>query len=533
MDRFEMVEFKPRVKQKNIFHDMDTGKEDVRYLMDIKMSNGDILEEKEMVTLKGIDYFEEWECPDSLLNRADRKKLEYELQKAAREVELKKIFLCSAGWYAGINRSFMVLGDQVIGYDGKANSVRIKNPKEMRHKAVGSESIRNVSRRLISFLPGVTEMLFYGSLLTILKLYLSKQGYRADFMLALIGPSGHLKTTFVRGYSLWLKHTDEQEMTFRDFGRFEKILEKIDELKGLNYLGDDLHDAQSRNSAEKQGERLDLLSRHISSELCCAQVILTGEKLQDMCIFSCMDRILQIKVPRMNSEELGVLKGRLKQVGLEYMPGLALAFADALVKNQDNLQNDVEEFMAQNQMLDSGKDNSLRIARHALWLKLTERLYRKYVLNSSMEDSCKEQLYEAVERNYVFQSQELRYLRSNEERDVVVDIYHMLNGGHLECVTSMRPYENAITNDCMNGMSYCFHNNKIYITQNALQTGMARYYGQAYSAKKISDAMHDAGILEEDTDARTKKFAHKRHYVINRELLKQHYERYQQRCSDL
>lgn len=96
----------------------------------------------------------------------------------------------------------------------------------------------------------------------------------------------------------------------------------------------------------------------------------------------------------------------------------------------------------------------------------------------------------------------------------------MLKGKYLTLVTDKLCYRP----DDTSGLNYFFQNGKIYITKNILQTGMNRYLGRTCSAKRLSDAMHDAGILEEDTDARTKKFGSCRHYVINYVLLKQYCE---------
>ena len=43
--------------------------------------------------------------------------------------------------------------------------------------------------------------------------------------------------------------------------------------------------------------------------------------------------------------------------------------------------------------------------------------------------------------------------------------------------------------------------------------------GRPVSLKKVSDQLHKEGILDEDSDKRTKKVASRRHYVINIAML--------------
>ena len=109
-----------------------------------------------------------------------------------------------------------------------------------------------------------------------------------------------------------------------------------------------------------------------------------------------------------------------------------MKFAEALIINQETLRNDIKDFFAQNMLSDMDKDYSLRISQHALYLKLTELLYRKYVLDSSEEDSCQKQLYEAIDNNYIIQSRELMNLRKEDESDIVVDLFNMFNGKYLK-----------------------------------------------------------------------------------------------------
>jgi len=58
----------------------------------------------------------------------------------------------------------------------------------------------------------------------------------------------------------------------------------------------------------------------------------------------------------------------------------------------------------------------------------------------------------------------------------------------------------------------------------ALQMGLMNYLQRAVSMKQVSDALHDAGVIEEEGSARTKKFQGVRHYVISRPAIRFYYE---------
>ena len=72
--------------------------------------------------------------------------------------------------------------------------------------------------------------------------------------------------------------------------------------------------------------------------------------------------------------------------------------------------------------------------------------------------------------------------------------------------------------------SALIYNHKIYITGQLLQEVFTRHYKKVISKKLITDAFHNANILYEDTDVKTKKVNGIRHYVISVDLLKLYIE---------
>ena len=105
----------------------------------------------------------------------------------------------------------------------------------------------------------------------------------------MVGPAGHLKTSLVRKYALWLENKVMQELGFHISIRNQTLLEMIEKMSGQNYLLDDLHPMPNRNDHIKQQQRLEAIVRHVNLKKTCANLFVTGESLADMGIFSCID----------------------------------------------------------------------------------------------------------------------------------------------------------------------------------------------------------------------------------------------------
>ena len=79
----------------------------------------------------------------------------------------------------------------------------------------------------------------------------------------------------------------------------------------VTFLIDDLHKKSNTYDQNKYKERLDKAVRIMSKVGNSALVFVTAESLKGTTIFSGHDRILQIKIPRMNSEDLEANKMKM------------------------------------------------------------------------------------------------------------------------------------------------------------------------------------------------------------------------------
>ena len=509
-----IADFNPKVTKRCLQYDMETGNKETIFWVEVTLLDGTKLDAVEVKSLHKISYFDLWNCPDSYLSGEKRRLLEMKLQQEASKLEKKVSLLCGQGLHLYKKKPIYVFGNGAI--DAEAD-VQIKNGKKMEIALSNHHDHFEPAEqqdKYLSFFPGVSEILFYGSLLAVVKPFLWQEGYNVDFVIALVGPSGHLKTTMVRKYALWLKDRERQEISFKSNKRIDSIIASIDELSGQNFLMDDFHEAKGSYNSIRQGERLDTIVRHIGEIERCANIMITSESMNKMGIFSCKDRMLQVTVPQMSPEQLTDTKKRINDLAPNYMSWVAKKFLKELIKNYENVKTDIRIFWEEERKSKDGYYSDTRTQNHGLFIKLTETLFRKYCNGNLKEESKCQKLREALLSNYEIQQNELELARYYErERDYVVDIQNMLGSpDYLESVTNRMQY---VPND----KNYLIDKGRIYITKLALNYGMIKYYRKAVSMKEISNALHEAGVLEEDSDTRTKKMDGKRHYVICYEAL--------------
>lgn len=523
-----IADFCPQVIGIDIIYNLDSGEEKRCYLIEVIMKGGHRTEIQKVENLEKISFFNLWRIPDCDISKASMNKLIHKMQMDVFKIfneknpnadgskEYKKTVIGTQGLYKYEGSQIYFFGNHIIS--SKQVDWDIKSRTEHSLKCGNaSEDNGTVVKKFLNLMPGVSEILFYGSLFGVVKPIVIQCGLKPEFILALVGPSGHLKTSMVRLYSLWLKDEDAQEVSFRDHRKITTILSMADSISGQNFLMDDIHDAITGNVANKQAERLNEIARHTGKSSKCANIIVTAENLKGKGIFSCVDRMLQVNISRMSSEQLRELKQNINLLKSEEMVKLVCEFLENLMKHYDKVCEDIIEFWNQD-CTDNDVCYDTRTYQHNKFIMLTEMLFRKYVLYNFPNASGKEQLMLALETNYKKQQQDLRMKRTEEsERDIVTDVYRMFisKDEFVKKETSRIKYEPS---DAV----YLFNEGKWYITGGALKIAMSKYYKQNISLKKVVDALHEADVLDEDVDARSKKIKNKRHYVINIHMMEEY-----------
>lgn len=376
-----------------------------------------------------------------------------------------------------------------------------------------NEELMKKAVEYISFMPGVSEILFYYVLLVVVKPFLASQRIYPNFMLALIGPSGHLKTTLARLFAFWLEQEDLQEIAFADIARQAILENRIAELKGVNLIVDDMHAHPDSYRRNKQAELLDYLSRHCDSRLRQTNIIITGELIPQETIFSTRDRMFQVQINEMSDKDLRNYKKKLGRLSPEFMATVSEEFEKVLMENEETVCADIQAF-DQMYEIPSGIDSTTRMAANMECMSIVEFLYTKYFCCGNVQLSMETRFEEALSTQASYAHRQLCNLRQREKQiDYVEVVYSILSSQqYLKA-------ESYIGNYIPSGDNYLLHKGRIYVTKTALQKGLITYLKRTVSMKAVSDALHDAGVLEEDIASRTKKWQGIRHYVISRQAI--------------
>lgn len=523
-------DFEPFIRKKICICNMKTGEKDEKFVVAVKDIHGNEINDCMLDSLHHIPYFKLYGQPDSLLTPYAHSLLEYKLQLESAEAETEQIPFYPQGLYHTVDGiPTLTLGNCIMDKNTKKVN-RIPSPKGYHIKEAGNNFPPHllwseIAKEFITFFPGVSELVFFSSLLAIVKLFLADLGYCPDFVTVVIGESGSMKTSIVRKYALWMENPELQEANFQGSYRMPQVLSSIDALTGMNFLMDDLHNVYGSQAKNQQRDRLDKITRHICSHSQCANVFITGESMKGMGIFSAYDRMFQISIPKMQAEALQELKAKINTLPDSFMPQLAMKFAGRLISDYDNLKCNIQDFFKHYAPF-GYEDSTARTGRHVQFLRLVEHLYRIYMCNGSSSLSCKELFEMALKKNATYQQKLLAHQRKAEEDiDYIKSIY--------ECLTEKDKYIRVITDIHVyqpSDSTCLFEGEYIYITSAALINGLSQYLDRAVRLVDVSKALANAGILNSDLDTNTKKKKGYRHYAIHYLLLEKAYQARSEFC---
>lgn len=475
--------------------------------------------------LREIKYFEDFRCPCALLSKEERR---YHLEKlqedATRNCKEEKVVLDSVSGFVKVeNNTMQIFGDEVIK-PPNAPDIQLWNPLyRVRKKMVSTEGeldnfIKEQRPLYLSFWPGVSEPLFYIALHCITKLFLVEMKEDSGFLPLLVGPPGHLKTTMAKKYCLWNEDINVQSITFQSHYRNSKLEVIIESFAGSNFLGDDLHSIASDYGRKKQADRLDEFARMATNGKSCAGIVITGESVVDVGIFSCLDRIVQIRIPKLSSSELKEKKLKLEKLDEDFMPEMARYYATQLLNNYDEVIVDIRNFLDENkESAFKDTDGTLRVARHVMYIKLTEYLFRKYCCHGLAALSGTKELNKALTKNRKMQEDELNKIRDEQEHDYVQDLYNILNEHtqkYIKAEVDSDLYDKNNSGSCF------FKDNCWYLTRQAMQKCFVNYLNRTVKLSLVVNQLKENGILVQGNSSDCKKFAGKYHYVISADMLR-------------
>lgn len=506
----------PILERKVVYHDVAARKDTVLYYIRAELLDGSWGKSMEVSSFSNLSCFELWQCPDI---DGTQKYIKRKLELEAAEMETEEQILCDSGLQNYEGSWIYVLGDKVLCSEDLKSRITMRIPHFYPEIVkMKKDVVIQQAKKIMGLMPGVTEIIFYYALQAVVKPLLHEWGINTNYSLAVIGASGHLKTTLVTKICLWLSEKEKQRESFSSSLRTKRIFEKMNDFSGMNYLIDDFHAYESTQDIMRQNKRLDDIVREVENNPRCANVVITGEYLQG--IFSCIDRTFMVNIPKMQNDTLGEIKEKLAEISENEVAVIAFVFLQNLLSNLSEVKDMCLSFYEKERLdLNIEIDATTRTYRHTIFLFLTEFLFRKYLCDGSEEISCRKELKSAIEKQYKIQQRELKKYRYLEGQDYIGDVYNMLQsrGKYLKCITNGRNYKDFV-------QSYLQCSSDVFITREALRYGMSQYYQRIISVDTIIKKLVEEGIIDRGTDTFTKKIANKRHYKIHTPMMRLYLE---------
>ncbi len=530
-----VCDFNVEVIDKKTRKTLKANQEENEYLLKVTYTDGRKSVSKWVKDPRNIDYFRLFEINDSFLSSKAKALLVNKLLIEVTQLQKKTAIVVSSG-FNNIDGSLVyAMGAEIFKTQKDMEdmeNLHLETQQEMLPiPQVGFKQLLEGARKYMLLLPGVTEPLFFFSLFAVVKPFIEQLQIHCGFLLALVAPSGQLKTTLARLYCLWLTPASSQEIPIYASMRVQHILNFMDTMSGQNILVDDLRKGKDANERKRQEAKLDSISRHIDSNFGCANVILTGETMEDMGIFSCIDRILQIQMPLMDAGQVQELQKKVTALGENLMPGIALEFAKVLAENYTDVLKIIQNFYDKNILRgNQAGAYATRTHRHAMFIRLTAFLFHKYlftlekyykndslVLDAALDMQMKKQDDKLME---------IRFLES--QHDYIADFYAMINTEkYVHICTNKNEYSRSSA-ACL--MLF----GKLYITSVVLKDAFFAYYGRFIPPKVIVEQFHAEGVLEEEPNSKgfQKNLDGRKHYVINLKILIHYLLRHGYQVSD-
>lgn len=461
-------------------------KRKVMYCLEVTREDGSTIS-KWTDDLKKIRYFEMFGVDDTFLTEQNKKLLLSKLLREASKLSPKLILSDESGLRNIEGKLVYKLKEDII-FEAARKQIMIPVHNGSDEKEY--KNLSDVAVEYINLLPGVTEPIFFFSLFTIVKPFVERLNISCGFALALVGPPCQLKTSLARKYCLWVDWGSENEVLFTEKIYEREIIRKLDNLAGLCFLIDDLRRMTDSNENKNQMSRLDHIVRHVNAAHSdCANVVITGETLGDMGIFSCLDRIFQVKMQNLSVEEVESLKRKLSELPANLMRKIAVEFAKSLMRDVNKVNESIECFYQNNAFQPHATgEYATRTKRHAMFIRMAEHLFSQFCMKLNME----EQLRSALEiQSKIYEVELVRKRVSEQPRDYVVDFYEtFVNHKVLPLYTNRYDYYRTHEE-----YAYLIERRRLYINTMALERGLKVCCGRHIAAQAVVKMLSEEGIL--------------------------------------
>lgn len=515
-------EFCPEVVSVTAYYRCRSGKiQHTVYAVRLLDKDGTDLGVKELGRIDKIPYYDIWGVPDADLTARDHRLILKKFQQELAVLEKKEGFLAEAGFHN--SPRMFVLGDKIIS--SEEIDVVVQDPIRLKDTAHWDKlSNAEINREIVKIMEIWTEVtvpLFYVAIMQVIRYLLPAD--RPRMAVAVVGPSGHLKTTLVSMMCLILDDIGQQKCTIRGHMRTAEICGRIDRLEGLYFLVDDVHPTATYQSQCQQEDRLDTIVRHISTYPNTADVIITAETDERLGRFSAQDRMFVIHLPKLTSEGLGEKKQQLDRLHPEVMTLFIQRLAKALICDWDNALSIAEAFLHSKDKLPFPTDNTTRTPVFMENLIFAEQICSKYMFSGDEGLSHKEALISSLDTNYQLHLKKLTELRDEAYKiDYILELYEILDeeSRKVKEGKGSMVYANESSYRTAPVPKILYVNrlaNSVYlITRDNLQLMLMNRLKHTIPINDVVKTLKNAGILQTYSDSgSTKKWFGQRHLTIS------------------
>lgn len=383
------------------------------------------------------------------------------------------------------------------------------------HSDYKKEELIRMAKEFMELIPGVSDILFYYALLTIVHYFIIEVDKSTiEMIIVVTGKRGHFKTLLSKMVVAVTK-SDLHEVKFFSTRNCEQLGRILKEMEGFNVLIDDIFPVSTSYKKQKQRDLLNVLSRYSERMRCNTGIIITAEHMPQEIIASGYDRMLELKISNMTSKEKETVWEKYHNLPDDFMAAVFEGYASALMQNFDQVRVSIKEYLKK-YALPRGLSFDTRMGVHVRYLQLSEYLYRKFWCDGNENDSCMktycENLYQTAMRQ---QNKVLMVERSQQEVDYIKETYNVITNGTNYLVPCFSNQEYKPT-----GNNYFLTNDKIIITPSALMNALRKKLYINPSKNKLMKQLGDAGILEKEGGINTKstKYGGRHLYICLEQL---------------